>query len=334
MKKQALARETQNRLITPSFNFLRVASAVAEGETVTIGTTVFEVDTDSSYTAGRVPIVLNASGAAAAGGTLTSTGTNVTDGDTATLGAVTYRFKTTMAQANDVQRGADAATTLANLKKAINATGTAGTEYFAGTVVHPTIVAGALTSTTLAVAARVKGTAGNSLASTEVAATLSFGGATLTGGVDPTAAEFVDAFVIALNGTGIGWRATELAGNYVFVQEATPKGVDAATAFTETLAGSNNAWANATASVGNGPAIGAENVVLVKRVPTATEVTAQNMAFPFAFNPTAAEVSVRTGAGVQRAWDGALTISGNLVLVTSSGSTDIQASDIVTVWAA
>lgn len=329
-----LHRAEQNRLITPSFNLLRVASAVAEGETVTIGNFVIEVDTDDSYTTGRIRINLSGSNAAAAAGTLTSTGVNVTDGDTVTLGAVTYRFKDTMAQANDVKRGSDAATTLANLKKAINATGTAGTEYFAGTVVHPTIIAGAITSTTLAVAARVKGTAGNSLASTETAATLSFGAAALAGGVDATAAEFTDAFVLAVNGASTGWRATELAGNYVFVQEATPVGVNASTAFTETLAGTNNAWAAATARVGNGPAAGAENVVMVKRTPTTLEVTAQNMAFPFSFNPTVAEVTVRTSAGVARAWDGALTISGNLVLVTSSGSTDVAADDIVTVWAA
>jgi len=50
----------------------------------------------------------------------------------------TYRFKTTMAAANDVQLGGDAAETLQNLVDAINGTGTAGTtagnaNYYTGT---------------------------------------------------------------------------------------------------------------------------------------------------------------------------------------------------------
>lgn len=114
--------------------------------------------------------------------TLTSSGVNVSDGDVVTLGAVTYRFKTTMAQANDVKIGADAATSLATLKKAINATGVVGTDYFTGTVVHPTISALTLTATTLLLGAKTGGTGGNALASTKTAVTLSFPGGTLTGG--------------------------------------------------------------------------------------------------------------------------------------------------------
>lgn len=323
-----------SRLITPSFNLLRVAAAVLETETVTIGTYVFEVDTNASYTAGRYPIDLSAAATPAyATGTLTSNGTNVTDGDTCTIGSTVYRFKATMAAAYDVQRGADAATTLANLKKAINATGTAGTEYFAGTLIHPTVTAGAITSTTLVVTAKTKGTGGNAIASTETAVTLSWGAATLASGADATATEFVDAFVIALNAAGIGWRATEMAGNYVFVEQANITGVDASTAFTETLSGSNNAWASATALVGNGPATASKEMVMVYRTPTAAEVTAENMAFPFSFNPVAAAVFVRTSAGVQRAHDGAVTISGNKVLVGSGGSTDVTTNDVVTVIA-
>lgn len=336
MKPAQLIRQQQDRLITPSFNLLRVASAVIETETVVIGDVTFEVDTSAaaSITEGRERIDLSASGATAASQTLTSTGVNVTDADTCTIGSTVYRFKTTMAAAYDVKIAATAALTLANLKAAINATGTAGTEYYTGTLIHPTVSAGAITSTTLVVTANTKGTAGNSIASTEAAVTLSWGASALAGGVDATATEFVDALVIAINLSNCGYRATELASNYVFVQEAYPKGVDITTAFTETLAGTNNAWASATASVGNGPASAAESVVMVSRVPTAAEVTAQNMAFPFNFNPAVANVTVRTSAGVYRTWDGAITISGNLVLVTSSGSTDVATSDIVTVTAA
>jgi hypothetical protein len=54
---------------------------------------------------------------------------NPADADTVTLGASTYRFKNTMAQANDVKRESTAAATLAHLVKTINGTGVAGTDY-------------------------------------------------------------------------------------------------------------------------------------------------------------------------------------------------------------
>lgn len=120
-------------------------------------------------------------------GTLTSTGTNVTDGDTVTIGTTVYRFKTTMAQAFDVQRdGSTAAQSLVNLKAAVNLSGTVGTNYFAGTTIHPTVEATAITATTLVLLAKTPGTGGNAIATTKSAVTLSFGAVTLTGGVaDP-----------------------------------------------------------------------------------------------------------------------------------------------------
>lgn len=68
--------------------------------------------------------------------TLTATG-QPSDGNTATCGGVAYRFKNTLAQANDVKIGASAADTLQNLKDAINLSGTAGTDYGTGTVRNP-----------------------------------------------------------------------------------------------------------------------------------------------------------------------------------------------------
>lgn len=127
-------------------------------------------------------------GQVAASGTLTSDATNVSDGDTVPVGSITYRFKTVPVAINDVDIGADAAGTLANLKKAINASGVSGTDYFAGTLAHPQVTAGALTGTTLVVTAVVPGTSGNSIATTEASTHLSWGAATLTGGVDAQAA--------------------------------------------------------------------------------------------------------------------------------------------------
>lgn len=129
-------------------------------------------------------------------GTLTSDATNVSDGDTVVVGAtggtsITYRFKTTLVNAYDVLIGSDAATSLANLQKAINLSGTLGTEYANGTVVNPDIIAYALTSTTLKVGFRTLGTGGNAYTTTETSSHLSWGGATLAGGVTAGGATFV-----------------------------------------------------------------------------------------------------------------------------------------------
>lgn len=113
---------------------------------------------------------------------LTSDTTNVSDGETVTIGSTVYRFKDTMAQAYDVKIGASAAETLDNLKAAINASGTPGTEYFAGTLAHPTVVATTNTDTTQKVVARIPGTAANTAATTETSAHLSWADTTLGGG--------------------------------------------------------------------------------------------------------------------------------------------------------
>jgi len=116
-------------------------------------------------------------------GTLTSTGVTPIDGETVTIGSTVYRFKTVMAQAYDVQQDVDAAVSLDNLKAAINASGTPGVEYFAGTLVHPTVIATTNTDTTQVVQARTPGTAGNAIVTDDDSALLSWGGATLAGGV-------------------------------------------------------------------------------------------------------------------------------------------------------
>lgn len=120
--------------------------------------------------------------------TLTSSGVNVTDGDTATIGAIVYRFKNTMDAAYDVQIGASAAATLDNWKAAINASGTPGTEYFAGTVAHALVIATTNTDTTQKVVSRTYGTANNTLATTEAAVTLSWADTTLGGGTGTSVA--------------------------------------------------------------------------------------------------------------------------------------------------
>jgi hypothetical protein len=113
---------------------------------------------------------------------VTSDATNVAEDETLTIGSTVYRFRDTLAQAYDVKIGASAAITLDNLKAAINASGTPGTEYFTGTLAHPTVVATDNNDTTQKVVARVPGTAANTAATTTTASHLSFPDTTLGGG--------------------------------------------------------------------------------------------------------------------------------------------------------
>lgn len=318
----------------PSLNVLRVASAVIAGQTLTFGTLVAECTIGTTVTTPG-NLAVDVSGKAsliAASGTLTSDTTNVTDNDTVTLGSTVYRFKDTLAQAYDVKIGADAATTLANLKKAINATGTAGVEYYTGTLIHPTISAGALDATTLVVTAKTKGTGGNSLASTEASTHLAFGAATLANGADTSASDFTTALEAAVNaGAAQLAVATRISANEVLFQDVTRTGHVSKTC-SETLAGANNGWnANATYG-GRGEPDSFPNSAILSRVPVAQEVTLGNLHVLLDFTPAFVIVQIRR-AGVQVAWDGVPTISGRRVTLDNAGSTDWAAGDVVTVFA-
>lgn len=120
---------------------------------------------------------------AAATGTLTSSAQPAND-DTVTIGAQTYTFKTTLTGAADeVLLGAAQANSMENLRRAINGDGVAGTNYGVGTATNVDVTA-TDTGTTVVVTAILGGTGPNSLATTEVGANTSWGGATLSGGVD------------------------------------------------------------------------------------------------------------------------------------------------------
>lgn len=122
--------------------------------------------------------------------------TNPTNTQTVTVGKLptgsqVYTFKTVLAAAFDVLIGADAETSLQNLKAAINQEAGEGTIYGTGTVAHPDAEAFDLAGVVIEIKARVPGTGGNAitLASTVTGVVLS--GATLAGGVDiPVASEF------------------------------------------------------------------------------------------------------------------------------------------------
>lgn len=121
-------------------------------------------------------------------GVLTSADTGAfTNGKVVVVGGVTYEFVTALSEdptvENEVLIGADGDECLANLVKAINASGTEGTEYSVGTVVNPKVTAGAVTDHAVTVTAIEHGFVGNIIASTTDEAKLSWGAATLVGGV-------------------------------------------------------------------------------------------------------------------------------------------------------
>ena len=136
------------------------------------------------------PAAATATGNASATGTLTGSGsTNVSDGDIVTIGTTTYRFKTVPAQVNDIFIGGsgNSDTSLNNLIDAINGTGTAGTNWYAGTVINPQVSAGALAAHAFVATSKASGLASNAIATTKTSAVLAWGAATLTGGTDHAA---------------------------------------------------------------------------------------------------------------------------------------------------
>lgn len=131
-------------------------------------------------------------------GSLTSDNTNVSDADTVTIGSKTYTFKTALTPTEgEVLIGADADASLANLILAINHTGTPDTDYKCATA-HPTVTAETtITAHVVVVNAIAAGTAGDSIATTEAATTLSWGAATLASGANTGGAYTVSALTTA-----------------------------------------------------------------------------------------------------------------------------------------
>jgi hypothetical protein len=132
-------------------------------------------------------LVAGTASAVSATGKLTATDV-IADTETVTIGATVYTFQDTLtAGAGHVKIGADLAASLVNLAKAINLTGISGTDYGAGTVIHPTVSAKANPSS-LIVTAKTGGTAGNAIASTATTGDATWGAATLEGGLAADAA--------------------------------------------------------------------------------------------------------------------------------------------------
>lgn len=127
-----------------------------------------------------------------ASGVLTASA-NFGNGETVTLDAKTYTFQTTLTNVDgNVQLGGSLTASLQNLHDAINLTGTPGTQYAALMTIHPTVECTASDATTLTAQAKLGGTQGNLIATTEGAANASWAASTLLGGTG-------DVVVLALS---------------------------------------------------------------------------------------------------------------------------------------
>ncbi len=142
-------------------------------------------------------------GGVAASGTLTL-GAVPADTETVTIDSKVYTFKTTLTDTDGfVKRGATILECIENLVNAINLGTGAGTAYATSTTLHSTVSA-VKVDNTVVVTAKTKGTAGNSLGTTETLAGTGseWGAATLAGGTAvSTSAKTISAGAGTLCGT-------------------------------------------------------------------------------------------------------------------------------------
>jgi hypothetical protein len=142
--------------------------------------------------------------------TLTSTGV-FADGDTITIGGITYTMKTALtaaSTANQILIGAAATNSLDNIKDAVNATAlvtTPGVGYGSLTKRNPLVTAGAKAATTL-VFTVTDSNVGGSTATTKSAANFAFTGATMSAGT-------LGAVVVSNTNTGMRDTLGGVAGD-------------------------------------------------------------------------------------------------------------------------
>lgn len=121
--------------------------------------------------------------------------------------------------------------------------------------------------------------------------------------------------------------AVSLASGAEVLVQRTTVGVNT-TAVSETLAGANNAW-NAAAFYG-GEAAGDKRVFRVAYVPTAQDVAIGNIRIPVEFTPVTINVFiVVTATGVPLAWNGGVLYSSGILTLDNTGTTDWAATNTI-----
>ncbi len=122
----------------------------------------------------------------AATGVLTATGA-ITNTETVTIDTKTYTIQSVLTDVDgNVLQGSTVGDTLDNLVAAINLSTGAGSIYAASMTTHPTVRAVRGAGDTMVVMAKILGTGGNTIPTTETAVNASWGGATLSGGAGST----------------------------------------------------------------------------------------------------------------------------------------------------
>lgn len=226
---------------------LTISGVAIDGETLTIGTRVYEFDTDGSITAGNVSVDISG-GATASEGTLTID-TQVTATNTMTIGNRSWVFVADGEAEMDgeISVGADLAENKVNIVAAINGTdgfNTASTE----------VTVSDFATHVMTITAIVPGTAGDAIATTEnfSAGSNVFDAATLgteTAGVDCVQATAVTAVALAItNDASAVVAGVDGAGDTVDITALTAGVAANAYATTETMA--NGAFGAATMSGG------------------------------------------------------------------------------------
>lgn len=189
------------------------------------------------------------------------TGTSVAGvaGDTVTIDTVTYTFVEVLSEdhadavANQVHWVTTDAVALDNFKSAINLTGTIGTDYSTGTVIHPTVTATTNGAATQVVAAKTAGTGPNDIDTTETGSTTSWGAAKLAGGLAATTTGVTVDDVELMSGsevfdTDLSTTATAIAAN-ITANTSSPNYTAAAVGAIITITDASNAGSDANAFV-------------------------------------------------------------------------------------
>jgi len=155
-------------------------------------------------------------------GSLTFTGLAI-DGQTVTIGTKVYTWQNTLTDVDgNVLVGGTAAACVTNLVNAINLGAGAGTTYAASMTAHPSVTAIDDTGDVVTVTAITSGVAGNAIATTENGTNMSWGAATLTGGVDAFGPEELAGHVVVF---GAATTTVALRGVEARIKTSTPAGL-------------------------------------------------------------------------------------------------------------
>lgn len=213
---------------------LTLTGVVKDGETVTIGTDVYEFVTDAAKSVAEGNIPVDIADRATAANVVLTLDTQPIAGDTFTLGNVTYIFVPvgTATGPCEVSIGADLAEAKLNLVAAINGTDEVNDP-------HLLVSAGEFVADACTITALKGGTGGNAIASTETftAGTNIFATATLASGDDCSAANAILDLVAEITASDtVGVSAVDGSGDTVVITAdvAGVRGNDIST--TETLA--------------------------------------------------------------------------------------------------